>query len=335
MFVRKDMLLKYIEKSKNNSMLQIFKNIQFQQTLILSSILSVGIVFFKLDISYLEVLAVFITVISLDFLLLNFYSDKKKTQGLLFPFSGVNAAFWICFFLRSFDLAIYIFAASIAILWKHIIVAHWKHFFNPSNMAVCFSLLLFPQYTWLNTLQWWNYTWEIGLSYIIMLIAVISFWMFMMFRVYKDFKFFYILDLIAPFLIFHFLLFFIIPFNESLSSFLLFFNVSFFIFTFFMLTDPKTVPKTSYGRVVFSISTVLSFYILQFHINEAYAILFALFFNTILLSIIWYVEKNKKVYFLFAFLLLLIEILLIIVSVSWYGYPDLVFDNVCNQLICK
>ena len=239
------------------------------------------------------------------------------------------------FFLRSFDIGIYIFASSIAILWKHTILTNGKHFLNPSNMAVCISLLIFPQYTWINTLQWWNYAGDISPAYIIICSGVILLWVFMMFRVYKDFKFFYLWDLIAPFLLFHFILFFTIPFSESFTSFLLFFNVSFFIFTFFMLTDPKTVPKTSKARVFFAISVALSFYILQFYINEAYAILFALFCNTLLLPIVWYVEKRKKVYMLFAFFFLLIELFLIIVLISWFWYPDLVFDNVCNQLMCK
>lgn len=312
----------------------ILGNIQVQQTLILSCILYIGVVFFSLDISPLEIFTVFTTVILLDFLFLNFYANDSSSSWK-FPFSGVNAGFGICFFLRSFDLPVYIFAWIIAIVSKYLFRFSGRHFFNPSNIAVCTTLILFPQYTWLNTLQWGNYTWEISWSYISVLLLVISLWSYMMFQVYRKFKFTYIYDLILPFLLLHFVLFFIIPYYESFSSFFLFFNVSFFVFTFFMLTDPKTVPMTSWGRIFYSFQVVLTFYVLQFMINENYAILWALFFNTILLPIIWNIEKNRKVYTFFVFLLFIIHIALIMLMLHKYWYPDFAFDNICNQLICK
>jgi hypothetical protein len=57
-----------------------------------------------------------------------------------------------------------------------------------------------------------------------------------------------------------------------------------------MISDPKTVPEKSFSRFLYSINIVLTFYVLQFFINENYAILGSLFFNTIQLPIIWYLE---------------------------------------------
>jgi len=310
-------------------------NIQVNQTIILSFILIIWVHFYNLDISYLEISFIFLSVIILDLFFIKFNTGKW-----IFPFSWLNAWFWIAFFLRSSDLIIYFFAALLAIVWKHIFKVNWKHFMNPSNMGVFLVLVLFPQYAWINSLQWWNYTGIISYEYILIFILVFLLWIFISLRVYKFFKFTYLYDLILPFFLLHSILFFIIPYYETFSIYLQFFNVSFFIFTFFMLTDPKTVPKKSLTRVFYSFSIVLTFYILQFFINEGYSILWALFINTLLLPLVWKLEQysiNKFITksIVFYLLLLWLMIISILVLVNIYPRPDLVFDNLCNQLICR
>ncbi len=314
--------------------MKIKDNIQLFQSIILSTILFVGVFFYGLDISILEIWVVFIFVIGLDFVFQNFVKHVWS-QKIIFPFSWVNAAFGICFFLRSEDIWVYVLAAIIAILSKYLLTIRWKHFLNPSNAAVCMILLIFPQFTWVNTLQWWNYTWEITYLYIIAVLWVIWLWIFMMLQVRRIVHYSYLYDYILPFLLLHFALFFIIPYYEPWSSFFLFFNVSFFIFTFFMMTDPKTVPHTSLWRIFFAASLVLTFYLLQFHINESYAILFSLFYNTILLPVIWNLEEKPN-YLVFLYVMYYSVIVgLIIYYINIYWAPDLVFDNICNQMICK
>lgn len=160
------------------------------------------------------------------------------------------------------------------------------------------------------------------------------------FRVNKVFGFRYYLDYLLPFLVLHIILFFIIPYSESISSALQFFGIPFFIFMFFMISDPKTVPERSESRFLYAISLVLSFYVLQFFINENYALLGSLFVNTLTLPLIWYLEKRQCFYrinraFIFLLTLLVILILFLPILVHIYGQPDFVFDNRCNQLICK
>ena len=261
----------------------MFWNVQHYQTLILSYILFIWVYFFWLDISILEIISVFVTVIVLDYVFLNGF---KITQNSIIPYSWINAAFWICFFLRSEDIIIYIFAATLAICWKHIITLWWRHFLNPSNMWVFVTLCLFPQYTWVNTLQWWNYTWSAGFEYYIMLSTVILLWVYISFRVKKILHYDYLISYLVPFFLLHNVLFFVIPYYESISSYFLFFNISFFIFLFFMISDPKTIPQKTNSRVLYSFIIVLHFYLLQFFINENYSILWSLFISTLLLPLI-------------------------------------------------
>lgn len=211
---------------------------------------------------------------------------------------------------------------------------------NPSNMGVFLTLILFPFYAWVNPLQWGNYSGIMSLKYLLVVAIVFIFGLFITYRVYQVFKFRYLLDYTLPFFLLHIILFFIIPSSESLASALQFFGIPFFIFMFFMISDPKTVPERSINRFLYAISLVLSFYVLQFFINENYALLGSLFVNTLTLPLIWYLEKKKCFYsinratiFLLTLLVILISSLPILIHI--YGQPDLVFDNRCNELICK
>jgi len=268
----------------------MFTNVQLYQTTFLASILSIGVFFFHLNISFLEIFLTFFTVIFLDFLIRNNFKFSSRVK---FPYSGVNAAFGICFFLRTDDSILYVFAWLLAIIWKHFLTAWWRHFLNPSNMAVFLTLFLFPQYTWVNTLQWWNYSGTFGWQYIAILLFVITLWVYITTRVRKILGYEYLFSYIIPFLWLHIIAFFIIPYYEPFSSFFLFFNVSFFIFTFFMITDPKTIPSTSIWRIFFATMIVQWFYVLQFFINETYSILWSLFFSTLFLPFIRKCEKNN------------------------------------------
>lgn len=312
----------------------MFKNVQHYQTTILSCILFVWVYFFWLDISILEILSVFVSVIFLDYLFLNGFKFSRQS---IIPYSWVNAAFWICFFLRSEDIIIYIFASILAICWKHLLTVGWRHFFNPSNMGVFISLCLFPQYTWVNTLQWWNYTGTAGIEYFIMLASVIWLWIFISTRVTKILHYEYLFTYLLPFFLLHSVLFFVIPYYESLTSYFSFFNISFFIFVFFMISDPKTIPNKAISRVLYSFIIVFHFYALQFFINENYSILGSLFVSTLLLPIIWSLEKNEWTQRLYTFLICYNILMLFVITICLllYWQPDLVFDNVCNQLVCK
>ena len=165
-------------------------------------------------------------------------------------------------------------------------------------------------------------------------------WFFISRKVKKSFKFNYIFTIILPFVLLHSVLFFVIPFYENWSWYREFFSISFFIFTFFMLTDPKTIPKSNKSRIFYTFSIVLSFYILQFFINESYAILGSLFVNTLVLPKIWslerkYIKKKSMKIFYFYLILLIFEILSIGILIINFWQPDLLFDNVCDQLFCK
>ncbi|MCH2188332.1 hypothetical protein MK079_00695 [Candidatus Gracilibacteria bacterium] len=310
---------------------KLLSNIQTNQTLILSGILSIGVIWYGLDITVFEILLTFSTVIVLDLLL-----HAYRTGKWVFPYSGVNAGFGISFFLRSDDAIIYVLAGALAIFGKHFFLVAGKHFLNPSNMAVFLTLMLFPGYTWVNTLQWGNYTGQLSTSYIILLVCVFLLGLFMCLRVFQIFGFRSVYDYILPFLLAHGIAFFTIASGENMTTAAVFFSISFFIFTFFMITDPKTIPKTSLFRSVYAIGLVVNFYILQFFMNENYALLGSLFMGTLLLPVIWKLEAIKSRSIQRKCLILYLSVLLCLLAflVFAFGRPDLAFDNICNQRVC-
>lgn len=311
-------------------------NIQTNQILLLSTILIIWVEFYWLNTNYTKIFVIFSTLMTLDALFL-----RVKTGKWTFPFSWVAAWFWISLFLRTDELLIYFFVWVLAIVWKNLFTIRGRHFMNPSNMAIFIVLILFPYYTWVNTLQWGNHTWVISGHYLVILLIALFFWLFITYRVYQVFKYTYIYDYIWPFLILHLLLFFFFAQWETINSAVEFFSVSFFIFLFHMITDPKTVPNKSLSRFFYSVCIVLTFYILQFFINESYALLGSLFFNTLTLPIIWLLEEKKNVYkkvspaVVFLLTNIFVMILFLSILTQKYGRPDLAFDNVCQQLICK
>jgi len=319
-----------------NIIYHLKNNIQLSQTWLLISVLIIWIEFYWLNLNYFKLLTIFWSVIILDALFI-----KLRTNTWTFPFSWVNAWFWIAFFLRTESLFIYFFAALLAIAGKNFLRINGRHFLNPSNMGVFITLILFPYYTWVNSLQWWNYLWGITIKYIIIHTIIFFFGAFITYRVYKFFKYKYFIDYSLPFIALHLILFFSLQYSPTLTSALLFFSVSFFIFTFHMISDPKTVPQLSQTRFLYAINIVLAFYVLQFHINEVYALLWSLFVNTLFLPIIWYLEKYsiKKYNISFASVFSCIIMLIMIILIYWgilkYGKPDLLFDNICHQIICK
>lgn len=105
-----------------------------------------------------------------------------------------------------------------------------------------------------------------------------------------------LLWLVLPFLVVHVFLYFSVAPSETFSSLLTWYTPSFFIFTFFMLTDPMIPPDNNFAKMGFAMSTAVLPYILQFFINENYVHLASLFLMTGFLPIGRYIDTKKNKY---------------------------------------
>jgi len=316
----------------------LLDNIQLLQTTVLSIVLLIGVEIYNIYLDYTKIFAIFTTVTLLDALMVRASTGKWR-----FPYSWVNIGFGLSFFLRTTDIIIYVFAGFLAVMSKYFIQWNGRHFLNPSNIGIVLMLIGFPYYTWVNTFQWGNVTGIIKGEYLAILWLVWIFGSFITYQVYKKFGFKYYLDYFLPFIALHVILFFTIPIGETIIGAYKFFSVSFFIFVFHMISDPKTVPERSSSRVVYAMIMVFMFYILQFYINEFYSLIMSLTCCTLLLPIIWSLEKQEMHIFwkkVQRSLIFLLTILLLVISFTYilvqtHGQPRLLFTNVCNQIFCK
>gem|GEM_PF-2980072 len=266
----------------------LLDNIQLLQTIVLSIVLFLGVSVYDININYYKIATIFTTVTLLDAVMV-----RNSTGKWRFPYSGVNIGFGLSFFLRTDEIIIYIFAGFLAVMSKYFIQWKGRHFLNPSNIGIACVLIGFPYYTWVNTFQWGNVTGIFTQKYLIILGLVFIFGGFITYQVYKKFGFKYYLDYFLPFLVTHCILFFTIPYYEDTIGAYRFFSVSFFIFMFHMISDPKTVPERSSSRVFYAIIMVFTFYVLQFFINELYALILSLTCCTLLLPAVWSLEKSQ------------------------------------------
>lgn len=166
--------------------------------------------------------------------------------------------------LRTELLWLYPLAASIAISSKFTLNINRKHMFNPANIAIVFLLLTVPDYVWVSPGQWGSSAWLVGL------IAGLA--GLVLSRAGR-------LDIALGFLTSWALLIagralwlgdpLAIPLLQIQSGALL-------IFTFFMITDPRSTPNHRMGRLIFAASVAIIGFILQFHFHIREGVFYAL-----------------------------------------------------------
>ena len=167
--------------------------------------------------------------------------------------SALISSFGLSLLLKTNHWYIAAFAAAISIASKYIIRINGKHIFNPSALGIVAALLLTGQ-AWISPGQWG--------SGIVILFAVMSLGFIVVTRVQK-------LDVSLAFLgTFGLLLFArqIIYLGWPMDFFIQSISTgSLLLFSFFMITDPKTTPNHTVARVGWSIAVAaVAFYLTTF-----------------------------------------------------------------------
>lgn len=159
---------------------------------------------------------------------------------------------------------LYPLAALIGIASKFTLRLPGTHIFNPANFAIVAMLLLFPDHSWVSTGQWGS---SVLLGFLILCCG------FLVLHKVPRWDMGPIFLLIWTVLIFGRALWLgdplSIPVHQLHSGALL-------IFSFFMISDPKTIPDHVYGRVVFALAVALIAFILQFVFQVRAGLFYAL-----------------------------------------------------------
>ena len=191
--------------------------------------------------------------------------------------SALITSLGLCLLLRSNNPQTMAIAGCLAIASKFLFRYHNKHFFNPANFGIIAALTLTND-AWVSPGQWgtdWWYLllflglggvvlkqvgrWDTSIAFLLSyggLEAARNIWLGWSWDVWQ---------------------------HQFMSGSLL-------LFALFMLTDPRSIPNSLKGRLVWSIAIALSTFILQHYFYLSTAIFWSLFIvspMTVLLDIVW------------------------------------------------
>lgn len=212
----------------------------------LSTLLLYGLVFLHFDIPTWQI------VITLGTAQLTQYAGTRYFHVPSFdPKSALISSLSLCLLLRTNDFAVAALAAIIAIGSKFILRWNDKHVFNPTNLAL--AVMLSFGLGWISPGQWGQVAW-FGFLIACLGSLVVT-------RAARA-------DVTLAFLTFYVGLLFAralwlgdplaIPLHQIESGALL-------IFSFFMISDPKTTPDSRTGRIVFALFVALTALYVQLH----------------------------------------------------------------------
>ncbi len=202
-----------------------------------------------------------------------------RSRQLLFPLSAFISCCSLTLLLNySHDLFVTMFPVFIAIAGKYVLTVRGRHAFNPSLLAIVVSLLVAgtlitaaPAYQWGD---WWYTSPFMAIAAVLLFVTKID-------RAWLVFSFigFYIVTTAvrAYFMRYH------VPaevmFVGSMTT------PPFFLFTFFMITDPATSPPTRRGQI--TVAFFLALVDLWFHTRYSVFTIFYAAFTVASARFVW------------------------------------------------
>ena len=264
---------------------KLFKDARYFQILFQSIFLSYGIFFLHWQNEGWLYATYFITSIVTQFLCEIVFA--KNENGFLQSFkngipSVLISSFGLSLLLKTNLLWVAVFAAFVSILSKYIIRINGKHIFNPSALGIVAAILLTGK-AWVNTAQWG--------SGIVLLFAVFCLGFIVVTKVQNLSASFSFLGVYASLLFMRQIIYLGWPmdyFLESIST------GSLLLFSFFMITDPKTTPNHSIAKIIWCAAiAACAFYLSTFKFINA-APIFVLVFAQPIVPLLDKLFKGKN-----------------------------------------
>lgn len=238
------------------------------QILVLSGLLAYGWVRLGFDLPLAHATAILSTV-----LLTQYVCTRLWRLPAFDPRSALISGLSLCLLLRTNFLALVVFAAVVAVASKFVLRFRGKHLFNPTNLALVVVLIVSDR-GWVSAGQWGS------AAFLGFLIACLG--GFVVNRALRS-------DVTVAFLASYAGLLFAralwlgdpvaIPLHQLRSGALL-------IFSFFMISDPKTTPDSRAGRILFGLLVALGAYYITFRLFSTNGLLWSLAAFSILVPLI-------------------------------------------------
>ena len=234
----------------------------------LASLLAYGLVRLDFEIPLVQAASMLGTA-----LLTQFACTRLWRLPAFDPRSALISGLSLCLLLRTNSLSLSIAAAIVTVGSKFVIRFNGKHLFNPTNFGVV-AMMLGTGLVWVSPAQWGNVT------FFAFLMACLG--GLVVNRAARS-------DVTFAFILFYMSLVFgrslwlgeplVIPLHRLQSGALL-------LFTFFMISDPRTTPNSRLGRILFALLVAYGAWYVQFRMFRTNGLLWSLAFFSLTVPLI-------------------------------------------------
>jgi Na+-transporting NADH:ubiquinone oxidoreductase subunit NqrB len=234
----------------------------------LASLLGYGLVRLDFEIPLVQAASMLGTA-----LLTQFACTRLWRLPAFDPRSALISGLSLCLLLRTNSLSLSIAAAIVTVGSKFVIRINGKHLFNPTNFGVV-AMMLATGLVWVSPAQWGN------VAFFAFLMACLG--GLVVNRAARS-------DVTFAFIVFYMSLVFgrslwlgeplVIPLHRLQSGALL-------LFTFFMISDPRTTPNSRVGRVLFGLLVAYGAWYIQFRMFRTNGLLWSLAFFSLTVPLI-------------------------------------------------
>ena len=266
------------------TVMKLFKDARYFQILFQSIFLSYGILFLHWQNEYWLYVTYFTTSFC-TFFLCELIFNKTQPNFLQkiktgFP-SVIISSFGLSLLLKTNHWQTAVFAALISILSKYIIRVNGKHIFNPSALGIVGAIFI-CQDCWISPGQW-------GSGFVI-LFSACCFGFIVVTRVQKLTVSITFLGVFIALLFARQIIYLGWPIDYFLQSIS---TGSLLLFSFFMITDPKTLPNNTIARNIWVAAIAcVAFYLSTFKFING-APIFVLVFAQMIVPVLDYFFKDK------------------------------------------
>src|SRR6478672_646407 len=197
------------------------------------------------------------------------------------PRSALISGLSLCLLLRTNNLTLAVVAAVVAVASKFVLKLHGKHLFNPTNLAVVL-LMAVTDSVWVSPGQWGNVAFfaflMACLGGLVVNRASRSDVTYAFIGFYMAFMFGRSIWLGEPLTI---------PLHRLQNGALL-------LFTFFMISDPRTTPNSRMGRILFAFLVAFGAWYIQFRLFRTNGPLWSLAICSLTVPLIdWLVPSSR------------------------------------------
>ena len=224
----------------------------------LGGLLVYGVWWLDLEVQRANAVAIIATALATQFAF-----DRLAGLARFDPRSALISGLSLCLLLRTGSLDLAVLAAALAIASKFTLRVRGKHVFNPTNFALV-ALMLAGRDMWVSPGQWGS-----GLVFAFLLASVGALVVNRAARADVTLVF---LACYAGLLVSRSLWLgepLAIPMHRLENGALV-------LFSFFMISDPRTTPDSQHGRVVFAVLVALGAYAVQFWLFQTNGLLWSL-----------------------------------------------------------